>query len=185
MEETRWVIQIGPSLINSYIRKKKVTYTMPDEVKAPKSQAQPLIITDMTRETPRVVSAISDLYQEQQQQPLANYLPELQHNVKLLLDMKESDVLLAQRKLAQEKEHLTRLSQRKEDLTHMVRSKLILDAYHLQQVAQEDQMVSRLKELVEIIDKTTEKVTTKQITLDNLAKVFALFQVDSHLLLFS
>ncbi len=67
----------------------KKVYKLPTEL--PAQQPTKLVITDMRGEQPKVISNISEI--TSQQTPTAHYLPELQHNIKLLVEMKEAEII--------------------------------------------------------------------------------------------
>ncbi len=135
------------------------------------SQQPSMVITDMRGEAPRVITNISDIsqpppqsqqQQQQQQQGKPFYMPELQHNLRLIVDLKEADILNMDRKKHSEQDRMVKLKENKN---------------HLQTVVQtEADRIARMKEIMDIIGKCNEKIMAKQINLQSLAKVFLLFQ---------
>lgn len=119
----------------------KKTYKLPTEL----PQQSRIIITDMRGEQPKVISDLSEITSEEQ--GASSFLPELQHNIRLLADMKEADIINIDKKKATERDHIRKYEQDKEQLEKIVQL--------------ESEKIGRLTEIVEIVSKAQEKIKTK------------------------
>jgi hypothetical protein len=119
----------------------KKTYKLPTEL-----PAQPkVIITDMRGEQPRVISDMSEISAESEDG--SSFLPELQHNIRLLADMKEADIINIDKKKAVERDHIKKNLQDKDQLERIIQL--------------ENERITKLNEIVEIVSKAQEQIKSK------------------------
>eukprot|EP01119_Soliformovum_irregulare_P005394 TRINITY_DN1715_c0_g1_i2.p1 TRINITY_DN1715_c0_g1~~TRINITY_DN1715_c0_g1_i2.p1 ORF type:complete len:734 (-),score=297.74 TRINITY_DN1715_c0_g1_i2:29-2230(-) len=136
-------------------KRTKKTYRLPTEV--PKVEEK-MVITDMRGIEPRILTNVAEAYEHH----ITEFLPELQHNIRMLANQKESELLSIDRRRTAERILMRRYT------SDQVELKLKIDL--------EFQRLERLGEISEIIEKAKEKIEKKQLSLESLAKVFKLMQ---------
>jgi tuftelin-interacting protein 11 len=143
-------------IIEKEIKPKK-KYKLPTEIGVPQAP-QKLVITDMRGATPKILSSLADVNAEQ---PVSSYLPELQHNIRLLVDMKEADIMAFDKKRMSEKDTIKKAKADQDRLETLVKL--------------EEERIDNLKHIMDIIASAAEKIKRKEITVESLAKMFVLF----------
>lgn len=127
--------------------------------------SQPQVIVDMRGPQTKVIAATPSAGVSagaSLRDVILGPLPELQHNIRLLVDMSQASIDGIARKTQIEKERLQNLSREKE---------------HIEDILfKQNSQISHLEKLIEIISKTAERLHANQIQLNILAKLFALLQ---------
>lgn len=138
-------------------RKPKKRYDAPKAATA----VTPIKIMDMTGESPRVLGSMQELYTNNK--PVnADFEPELQHNIRLFVDLKEVDILNVEKQTQKDQEQLDKLQQTKVTLE--------------QTVSAEEKRLNKIQEVTQIIGSCYDKVKARTMELPELAKIFVLFQ---------
>ena len=119
-------------------------YKLPTEVQ---KQPQKLVITDMRGETPKVLTDLTNISDTTPTEAGALFLPELQHNIRLLADMKEADIVNLDRKKVIERDNIKKLAYESETLEKFSEK--------------EKERIDKLSEIIEIIDKANQKIKSK------------------------
>jgi tuftelin-interacting protein 11 len=121
------------------------------------TQAQPRVLTDMKQATKGMVA-------EGQKTKGGRGMPapELQHNIKFFVDMKEMELQNIDRRIRQEETTKDKLKRQEARLQKNID-------------ARADQM-KRLKTIMEIVDKCNERIKANDMPLETLEKVFDMFR---------
>ncbi len=158
------VMEIEPVGKKKKERKPKKVYVSAEEFqKSQKVKKQ--IILDLTKEQPRVITDLAQqgLYSEVTGKAEPGIpAPELQHNIKFLVDTKEIELQNIDRRFRHEQSMKTKLKREEENLE--------------KRVEQGAEQVKRLKTVIEIIGKCQEKIKMNDMDLETLAKVFDMFR---------
>jgi len=124
------------------------------------TQAQPRVLTDMKQAVKGTVDARAK--GEAGRQGVGMPAPELKHNIKFFVDMKEMELQNIDRRIRQEESTKEKLKRQEERLQKQVD-------------ARADQM-RRLKTIMEIIEKCNERIKANNMPLETLEKVFDMFR---------
>ncbi|KAM0951670.1 putative septin and tuftelin interacting protein [Dioscorea sansibarensis] len=141
--------------------KKKVEYMTAEELLA-KKQEQGLEVVqkvlDMRGPQVRVVVNLESLNAEDEAKENQMPMPELQYNVRLIMDSAEVDIQKLDRDLRREREKAVSLQSEKEKLQ--------------KEAAQQKQQLEVMETIAEILGRTEEESLSGSLTLDSLLKTF-------------
>eukprot|EP01116_Phalansterium_solitarium_P024058 TRINITY_DN8696_c0_g1_i1.p1 TRINITY_DN8696_c0_g1~~TRINITY_DN8696_c0_g1_i1.p1 ORF type:complete len:795 (+),score=358.05 TRINITY_DN8696_c0_g1_i1:102-2486(+) len=136
---------------------KKITYKLPSDLN---KQPERMVIKDMTGENgPRVITQWKDVASVSK---ASTFMPELQHNIRLLVNMREAELMGFERKKQQEADNISRFSLEVDSLKGVVEA--------------ERAQLDRLREVREIIGNCHDSIKKHELGLSALAKVFVLLQ---------
>ncbi|XP_059447750.1 septin and tuftelin-interacting protein 1 homolog 1 [Corylus avellana] len=159
---------VGRVKERQWARKKKkkdedeADYVTAEELLARKAEQGPSEVVqkvyDMRGPQVRVLTNLENLNAEEKAREDNVPMPELQHNVKLVVELGELEIERIDRDLRQEKDAMERLSKKKE--------KLVVEAER-----QKKQLVS-MEEILGVLDRLGEENSMGTLTLDSLAERF-------------
>ncbi|XP_048777997.2 tuftelin-interacting protein 11-like [Ostrea edulis] len=169
-KKPKYVYKTAEEIIQSGVGKKK---SMP-------SKASKVKVIDMTGKEKRVLSGYhaiatrhnrpdeeEDLMEQEPGQKKAFEMPELMHNLNILVDMAEEDIITNDRKLRYEKDHIVNMRHEKERLD------TICD--------QEEAQIQKLKSVLDIVrmcEERTQPGCDDPLQLDECAAIFSSLQND-------
>ncbi|KAH7661119.1 Septin and tuftelin interacting protein [Dioscorea alata] len=142
--------------------KKKAEYMTAEELLA-KKQEQGLEVVqkvlDMRGPQVRVLVNLESLNAEEEAKENQVPMPELQHNVRLLVDLAEADVQKLDRDLRRGREKVASLHSEKEKLQ--------------KEAARQKQQLEVMETIAEILGRTEDESLSGSLTLDSLLKIFS------------
>uniref|UniRef100_A0A0D6QRZ5 G-patch domain-containing protein n=1 Tax=Araucaria cunninghamii TaxID=56994 RepID=A0A0D6QRZ5_ARACU len=142
-------------------RDKKKDYVTAEELLAQKQEQGVEVVQkvlDMRGPQVRVLTNLENLNAEQKAIEDQTPMPELQHNVKLIVDMAEADIQRFDRSLRHERESVAIYQKEKERLQ--------------KEVARQKQRLGNIEDIMAALDKVRESVASGTMTLESLASVF-------------
>ncbi|XP_074281517.1 septin and tuftelin-interacting protein 1 homolog 1-like [Silene latifolia] len=139
----------------------------PDELLAMKADAEgpPLVlqkVVDMRGPQVRVLTNLENLNAEEKARESDVPMPELQHNIRLLVDLIELDIQKLDKDLSNQKESVVVLQMEKEMLQ--------------KKATQEKKQIDNMEEILKILDTVEEEHISGRLTLEILAKFVAELQ---------
>ncbi|XP_057539696.1 septin and tuftelin-interacting protein 1 homolog 1-like isoform X1 [Amaranthus tricolor] len=143
--------------------KKKENIITPDELLALKAEAQgpDLVlqkVVDMRGPQVRVLTNLENLNAEEMARENDIPMPELQHNIRLIIDLVELDIQKIDRDLRTERETAVALQKEKETLQI--------------EVARQTKQIDSMEEVVQVLESIEEEHMSGRLTLESLAKSF-------------
>ncbi|KAL8152651.1 hypothetical protein V2J09_010411 [Rumex salicifolius] len=142
--------------------KKKEEYITAEELLAKKQDqdTEPVLqkVVDMRGPQIRVLTNLENLNAEEKAKESDVPMPELQHNIRLILDLAELDILDLDRKLRNEREIAFALQQEKENLQ--------------KEAASQKQQLNNMEEIGKMLDHLSEENSSGMMNLDSLAQSF-------------
>jgi tuftelin-interacting protein 11 len=146
-------------------KKRRVYKTVADIVKeTPQNIKQKELVVDMRGPQVKIFSGLDKIHEQNKLIEKKKFIPELQHNISLLVDLKEGQIHSLEQKRRHEEMTIAALKREEEELTA--------------QLDTEDKQIERVQSILEIIEKCQERMnsTEEPLDLDFLFKVFDLFQ---------
>jgi tuftelin-interacting protein 11 len=141
-------------------RKPKTVYEVLEEVE----ETKPQLIVDMRGPQARVLPSMAEAARGSER--ASGPLPELRHNIRLLVDLAEVNIQNLDRKQKAEKENIARWNNEKDKLERQIKI--------------EADQIQRIQEVLEILAKCQERVQTGDMPLSSMIKVFDLLQHKYH-----